>query len=94
MFSETYTKIKQKAKTLNIKCDDNSKNTDIIKSNIGEAINSGKKKVKFEKSLNKKPTGKIHLLCHILNLIVNSFIFCSTCDFQRPIQKLSEKQKI
>ncbi|XP_032674343.1 pumilio homolog 3 isoform X2 [Odontomachus brunneus] len=47
--------MKRKAKTLNIKCD-GGKNTNIKKSNIGETIDSGKKKVKFERSLNKKET--------------------------------------
>lgn len=58
-FSETHSKMKRKAKDLNTECDGNSKNTKVIKNNIEEATDSGKKKkVKFEKSLHKKPTGK------------------------------------
>lgn len=48
--------MKRKAKNLDIDCDV-SKNANVMKNNIEEATD-GKKKIKFEKSLNKKPTGK------------------------------------
>lgn len=49
--------MKRKAKDLGIDCDV-SKNVNVMKNNIEEATDGKKKKIKFEKSLNKKPTGK------------------------------------
>lgn len=58
-FSETHSKTKQETKNLDTECDGSSNNVDVIKNNIKEGTdNNKKKKVKFEKSLNKKPTGK------------------------------------
>lgn len=66
--SETYSKMKRKTKSLNIRLDSSSKNTD-VKNDSEEIIDSENKKLKFDKSLNKKPIGKICLLCYILNLV-------------------------
>lgn len=55
VFTGTHSKMKRKAKNLNSECDTDS---NVTKNNIEEKIAGGKKKkVKFEKSLNKKPTG-------------------------------------
>lgn len=66
-------KIKHKAKNLHTKCDDSSKNTDIIKNDIKEPINSAKKKVRFKNSLNNKLIGNTYhyMLCHMLNMITD-----------------------
>lgn len=51
--------MKRKARNLNTECDDDSKSADVLKNNIEEGTDGGKKKkIKFEKSSNKKPTGK------------------------------------
>lgn len=88
--------MKRKAKDLDINCDV-SKNINVMKNNIEEATDGKKKKIKFEKSLNKKPTGKsesvkIIMFQKLLYAKINKNIF-SDKNVKKPSIKKDSKGK-
>lgn len=88
--------MKRKAKDLGIDCDV-SKNVNVMKNNIEEATDGKKKKIKFEKSLNKKPTGKsesvkIIMFQKLLYTKINKNIF-SDKNVKKPSIKKDLKGK-